>query len=75
MTRDRWPELCEFVERDDGLPVRPIKHWTEDKLYFWNGYIHITTTAMVGNPKWPAGVFYVDLFGGPVLLRRATRYA
>ena len=65
MSRDRWPELCELVEKDDGLPVRDAHHWTEDKLYFWNGYIHMTTTAMVGSPKWPAGVFYVDLFGGP----------
>ena len=63
--RDRWPELCEFVEKDDGLPTRPAGHWTEDKLYFWNGYIHITTMSMVGKREWHAGVVYVDLFGGP----------
>lgn len=62
---DRWPELCAFVEKDDGLPTRPVRHWTEDKLYFWNGYIHITTMSMVGKAAWPRGVVYVDLFGGP----------
>jgi three-Cys-motif partner protein len=65
MARDRWPELCEIVETDDGLPTRSVQHWTQDKLIFWNRYIHITTTAMVGNPAWRAGLIYVDLFGGP----------
>jgi three-Cys-motif partner protein len=63
--KDRWPELCEFVENDDGLPTRPARYWTEDKLYFWNTYIHITTAAMVGKPAWSSGLVYVDLFGGP----------
>lgn len=65
MERDRWPELCRFVEQDDRLPTRSAEYWTEDKLYFWNGYIHITTMAMVGKPAWSGGVLYVDLFGGP----------
>ena len=65
MAEGRWRELCGLVEKDDGLPTRKAGHWTEDKLYFWNGYIHITTTAMVGKPAWQAGLFYVDLFGGP----------
>ena len=65
MARDRWPELCRLVEKDDGLPTRLVNHWTEDKLYFWNGYIHITTTAMVGKRAWSGGLVYVDLFGGP----------
>lgn len=63
--RDRWPELCRHVERDDLLPVRECGSWTEDKLYFWSKYIDITTTAMVGNPKWKGGLVYVDLFAGP----------
>jgi three-Cys-motif partner protein len=62
---DRWPELCERVSQDDGLPVRDVGAWTEDKLFYWNRYIEITTTAMVGNPKWRGGIVYVDLFGGP----------
>ena len=65
MEKDRWPELCKLVEKDDGLPTRPAGHWTEDKLYFWNYYLHITTMAMVGSPAWPGGLVYVDLFGGP----------
>jgi len=63
--RDRWPELCRLYQSDDGLPVRAAGAWTEDKLYFWNRYIEITTSAMVGHPMWPAGLAYVDLFGGP----------
>lgn len=63
--KDRWPELCELVAQDDGLPVREAGSWTEDKLWVWNRYIEITSSAMVGNPKWVGGVAYVDLFGGP----------
>lgn len=65
MTQDRWKELCKLVERNDGLPVREVGSWTEDKLWFWSRYIEITTRAMVGNPKWRAGLAYVDLFAGP----------
>ena len=66
MAQDRWPELCELYKSDDGLPVREdVGIWTVDKLYFWNRYIDITTRAMVGHPKWPAGLAYVDLFAGP----------
>lgn len=64
MARDRWLELCKLVENDDGLPSRWVNHWTQDKLYFWNGYIHITSVAMVGKPTWPGGLVYVDLFAG-----------
>jgi three-Cys-motif partner protein len=63
--RDRWPELCKLVEQPDGLPTRDAGPWTEDKLYFWNRYVDITTTSMVGHPKWPSGLVYVDLFAGP----------
>jgi three-Cys-motif partner protein len=69
MPNDRWPELCELVKKDDGLPVREVRHWTEEKLWFWNRYLEITTTAMVGKPQWKAGLVYVDLFGGPGVLR------
>jgi three-Cys-motif partner protein len=66
MAQDRWPELCELCKVDDGLPVREdVGIWTEQKLFFWNRYIDITTRAMVGSPKWPAGLVYVDLFAGP----------
>ena len=34
MARNRWPELCEKYKRDDGLPVREVGPWTEDKLFF-----------------------------------------
>jgi three-Cys-motif partner protein len=63
--KDRWPELCKLVEKDDGKPVRDSGSWAEDKLFFWNRYVDITTRAMVGHPKWPDGVVYLDLFAGP----------
>ncbi len=69
MPSDRWPELCKLVEEDDGLPVREVRHWTEEKLWFWNRYLEITTSAMVDKPQWSAGLVYVDLFGGPGVLR------
>jgi three-Cys-motif partner protein len=69
MAQDRWPELCGLYKSDDGLPVRDVGIWTEDKLFFWNRYIDITTRAMVGHPKWPAGLAYVDLFAGPGVCR------
>lgn len=63
--RNRWPDLCRFVERPDGLPTRDAGPWTEDKLWFWNRYVDISTSSMVGHPKWREGLVYVDLFGGP----------
>ncbi len=64
MPKDRWQELCKLVEKDDGLPTRTVRKWTEDKLWFWNRYIAITTTSMVGKPSWRGGLVYVDLFAG-----------
>lgn len=65
MPKDRWPELCRSVAEDDGLPAYRAGLWTEQKLWFWNRYIEITTSSMVGKPAWPAGLCYVDLFAGP----------
>ena len=65
MARNRWPELCESVKQDDGLPTRMVGHWSENKLFFWSRYIEITTSAMVGHSKWQTGLIYVDLFAGP----------
>jgi three-Cys-motif partner protein len=65
VAQDRWRELCDLYKAEDELPVRDVGLWTEDKLFFWNRYIDITTRAMVGHPKWPAGLVYVDLFAGP----------
>lgn len=63
--KSRWPELCRLAEQKDGLPTRKSGPWAEEKLWFWNRYIEITTNAMVDHPAWPAGVVYVDLFAGP----------
>lgn len=61
----RWEQLCDAVAEDDGLPTRDSGYWAIKKLFAWNRYIEITTTAMVGKPAWGAGVCYVDLFSGP----------
>jgi three-Cys-motif partner protein len=63
--KDPWPQLLESVATPDGLPVRECGKWTETKLHFWAKYIDITTRAMVGNPNWPDGLVYIDLFAGP----------
>jgi len=68
--RDRWPQLCQSVQRDDGLPTRMAGTWTEEKLWWWNRYIEITTTALVGRAEWPNTLVYVDLFAGPGILKR-----
>jgi three-Cys-motif partner protein len=57
------------VAQDDNLPTREVGPWTVDKLWWWNRYIEITTTAMVGKPAWPNGLVYVDLFAGPGVLK------
>ncbi len=65
---NRWQGLCEAVRQDDILPTREVGVWTERKLWWWNRYIKITTHAMVGNPQFPGGIVYVDLFAGPGVL-------
>ncbi len=71
----RWSELCKSVESDDGHYARESGFWAEEKLFRWNRYIEITTTAMVGHRAWPNGVAYVDLFAGPgVCVNRESRF-
>ncbi|MCB1744537.1 MAG: three-Cys-motif partner protein TcmP [Gammaproteobacteria bacterium] len=53
------------MSQSDGLPVRACGRWTEEKLWFWNRYLEITTSSMVGHPKWRQGLTYIDLFCGP----------
>jgi three-Cys-motif partner protein len=64
-----WDELCASVQADDGLPTRDSGYWAKEKLWFWNRYVEITTTAMAEHPHWPDGVVYVDLFAGPGVCR------
>lgn len=65
MAQMTWEGACERVRSDDGLPVRKVGAWSEDKLHVWHKYIQTTTVAMVGKPAWKAGIYYVDLFAGP----------
>jgi three-Cys-motif partner protein len=65
MGQVNWNDLVARVAQDDGLPVREVGEWSEDKLFFWHKYIQLTTTAMANNPRWSGGLVYVDLFAGP----------
>ena len=69
---NRWSQLCKTVKQDDGLPTRPARSWTEDKLWWWNRYLDITTKALVGRNKWPFELVYVDLFAGPGVLKHKS---
>lgn len=72
--KDRWPELCDLVASDDGLPVRDAGSWTEQKVHFWSRYLDIATNALTKNPQLPGGLVYLDLFAGPgVCQLRETR--
>ena len=65
MAKDRWHELCNLMEKDDGLPTwEEAQYWTQQKLYFWYRYLTTTTNAMFDNPKFRGGLVYVDLFAG-----------
>ncbi len=68
-SRDRWPELVERVSEDDGMDVRDVGQWSEDKLFVWNRYIEITTRSMFGKRQWSGGLIYIDLFSGPGVCR------
>lgn len=65
MGQTDWDDLCAQYGADDGLPVREVGAWSEDKLWFWHRYVQITTSAMVDKRAWKGGVAYVDLFAGP----------
>lgn len=52
----------ELVLGSDGLPVRVVQPWAQDKLYYLRRYIDVFTASM--KDKWPRRV-YVDLFSGP----------
>lgn len=65
MAQLSWDDACARVQSEDGLPTREVGAWSEDKLFVWHQYIQLTTTAIAGNPAFPAGLFYVDLFSGP----------
>ncbi len=46
----------------DGLPLREVGVWTDEKLFYVRRYVEIFTTGM--KQKWPVRV-YIDLFSGP----------
>ena len=55
MAKDRWHELCEQVEEDDGLPTwDEAGHWTKDKLFFWH-----QTQRQVIALDWTCGVLTI----------------
>lgn len=49
--------------QDDGLLMRPMRHWATEKLDYLERYLNMFTTAMRKKP-WRA-LNYIDLFAGP----------
>lgn len=53
------------MSTDDGLPASEFGGvWTAHKLFFLCNYLEQTTRGMSGNPSFPNGLNYVDLFAG-----------
>jgi len=51
-----------LVPGSDGLPVRLVREWNNEKLSYVEKYVEMFSTAMKN--KWPRRV-YIDLFAGP----------
>lgn len=54
--------LCPFFEDNDGLPLRCMGFWAEEKLGVLHKYMSMFTSSM--HDKWPSTVF-IDMFSGP----------
>lgn len=63
--QELWDSLVERVTSDDGLKASEFGGaWTAKKLFFLCNYLELATSGMKGNPKFPRGLTYVDLFCG-----------
>lgn len=60
--REVWQRLCEFAATDPSPLSFSGGVWTARKLFFLCHYLEQTTRAMAGNPKFPNGLCYIDLF-------------
>jgi len=54
--------MAELPLGADGLPVRPVRSWNDDKLYYVARYTDIFTTGMKN--QW-GSLVYADFFAGP----------
>ncbi|MGE3182633.1 MAG: hypothetical protein AB7N71_13455, partial [Phycisphaerae bacterium] len=52
---------------DDGAVIDNVGDWAANKHHFLYRYVDAFTTAM-RNKNW-SGLYYVDLFAGPGILR------
>ena len=59
--RNEEDGLCQKRAADDGLPMRCVGPWSQEKHYYLKRYIDIFTTGMRGKFV----LNYVDLFCGP----------
>ncbi|MBC7835105.1 MAG: three-Cys-motif partner protein TcmP [Phycisphaerales bacterium] len=63
--REAWQRACDLVARDHGPETTLLGgSWTVKKLYFLCAYLELFARGMGGNPKFPNGLTYVDLFCG-----------
>ncbi len=63
--REAWEKAKALVAEPDGLVEFPTKGmWTAKKLFFLCSYLEQTSRGMGENKYFPAGLTFVDLFGG-----------
>lgn len=61
---DRAVELAEAATPDPALDLETRGRWTAEKLHFLCQYLEQACRGIAGNPKFPGGLCYVDLFCG-----------
>lgn len=54
-----------LTDPDDAELARVVGAWAPEKQHYVQSYMSMFANSMKGNPKWPGGLTYVDLFAGP----------
>ena len=55
--------ICDIPSAFDGLPIRCVGNWANDKIYYLTQYFGIFATGM--HKQWPGGLYYIELCSGP----------
>ena len=55
--------ICDILSAFDGLPIRCVGNWANDKIYYLTQYFGIFATGM--HKQWPGGLYYIELCSGP----------
>lgn len=71
--REAWDRICAAVADDSGeMAFADGGIWTAKKLFALCCYLEQFTRGMHGNPRFRAGITYLDLFAGSGLCRVTT---